>query len=947
MNRQFPKKFPLRLSFVLVGMGIVALGLAFAIETGEIKGKVADETGAGLPGVEISASGPSLQGTRTGLSSKDGDFHFPLLPVGSYTLTFKLQGFNTVKQEKVVVRLGMTTSLNVAMPQASLQKEIVVTAESPLIDKTATDTSYHLSAADLDKAPVQNRTVVDAVKFAPGVTGVRMDTRRGSAAEGQPSIRGEGQEGNTWIVDGLSISGVRLKNSGAKLNLDSLDEIQIISDPFSPEFGSAYGGIINMVTKSGGNEFKGEASLVFMNKYLQAARQPQLSIVSEPNYFSNGNWYANLGGPILKDKLWFFLSENYYTNTEETTDGAIDYLSIPGGKKTTGSNNLFGKLTYSFNSNHNISFTAIYDTSFQPHGVTGFPEMNEANDTRDLIARMNYKGILNASTYIEAGLGLVSRKSFKHPVSGDLGPAQYYIEDLAQNTRNSYGDVTDNEDRLDASFKFSKVFETETIGRHEINLGLEYYRVASHFVTDFSGKNEDIFPGDGFDNGTKYQFDTRKNGGGTPTLLREYGLFSFIDSARGIGLYFKDKISWDRFTLMAGIRSQTQLLLDDKGNEIWSWNLNDFLSPRFSLTADLANDGANILKIAWGLFSDPITTMPLGFFNAGGSLTYRDYRWTGPQNPSESELHNPSNWALQWEQPNERFQVADGLSPNFQSRFLLEFDRRIARDWAVKARYVHSSADKLLEALMVLDPGSALGYKFLYDNFENKRRDYGGFEVELIGKIGRSFFLNASYSHALARGTNPGQTETGSWSQEEGGTNFVGLFGKHMYVPNAPGFEDIKAQVDYLFGGLGGRGVGDEGWYGKLPYSIDHDVKVNAAYNGPFNILMSAAFEYISGYYWEKLGYVPGFGGYYSFPEGRGSRKTPPHAYLDVSLEKSFAIPAAGLFKNAALSVRLDVFNLLDSQRPISYVKEDVAIFGTIWARQQPRQARLSAKLKF
>ena len=230
------------------------------------------------------------------------------------------------------------------MPQAAIQKEIVVTAETPLIDKTSTDTSYHLSAADLDKVPAQNRTVVDAVKFAPGVTGVRMNTRRGTATEGQPSFRGEGEEGNTWIVDGLAISGVRLKNSGVKLNFDSLDEIQIISDPFSPEFGSAYGGIINMVTKSGGNEFQGEASLVFMNKNLQAARQPQLSVVSEPDYFSNGNWYLNLGGPILKDKLWFFLSENYYTNTEETRDGSLDYLSIPGGKKTTGSNNVFAKL---------------------------------------------------------------------------------------------------------------------------------------------------------------------------------------------------------------------------------------------------------------------------------------------------------------------------------------------------------------------------------------------------------------------------------------------------------------------------------------------------------------------------------------------------------------------------------------------------------------------------
>jgi len=119
-----------------IGIGLCVWGLAFAIETGEIKGKVADESGAGLPGVEITVAGPSLQGARTILSSKNGDFHIPLLPVGRYTLTFKLHGFNTVKQENVVVRLGMTTSLTIALPLASIQREIVVTAETPLIDKT-------------------------------------------------------------------------------------------------------------------------------------------------------------------------------------------------------------------------------------------------------------------------------------------------------------------------------------------------------------------------------------------------------------------------------------------------------------------------------------------------------------------------------------------------------------------------------------------------------------------------------------------------------------------------------------------------------------------------------------------------------------------------------------------------------------------------------------------
>jgi hypothetical protein len=168
-----------------------------------------------------------------------------------------------------------------------------------------------------------------------------------------------------------------------------------------------------------------------------------------------------------------------------------------------------------------------------------------------------------------------------------------------------------------------------------------------------------------------------------------------------------------------------------------------------------------------------------------------------------------------------------------------------------------------------------------------------------------------------------------------------------MYIPPLPELAAVKAENDRMFGGLGGRGIGDEGWYGKLPYSVDHDLKVNASVNAPLGIFCSAAFEFISGYYWEKLGYVPGFGGYYAFPEGRGTRETSAHSYVDLSLEKSFAVPVKGFLKDASLSVRLDVFNLLNSQTPISYVKEDVPIFGSIWGRQQPRQARISAKLKF
>ena len=909
---------------------------AFAIETGEIKGRIIDESGESLPGVEITAKSPNLQGTRRVISTTDGQFTFPLLPVGRYTLTFHLNGFNPVVQEDVVVRLGRVTDLKVIMRVTSIEEEVVVTATPPLIDKTSTDTSYHFTDKDLEKIPVQSRNVVDVSKFAPGVTGVRVNTRRGVSTQGLPSFRGEGEEGSTWIVDGLAISGVRLKNAGVHINYDSIDEIQIISDPFSPEYGPAFGGIINMVTKSGSNDFAGEFSLVFTNKELQAARQEQLAIVSEPAFFSNYNLFFNLGGPLVKDKLWFFLSNNYFTDTEETIDTTVDYYSVPEGKFTTRNNNLFAKLSYALTNNHNLSLSAVYHKSLGQKGGTGIPDLYEKFTWADMIFRLNYRGIINATTLVEAGLGHVSRDNLREPLDGKLGPAQYYVEDLARNINNSYGHVVDDQYRWDFNAKFTKYIDAPNFGHHEINFGFEYTSFGSDFVVNFTGMEEDIFPNNGFDVGSKYYFDSWKEGGKTPTFFYEYGLFNFINSSRGIGIYFKDKFTVGRFTFMAGFRSQTQVCLDGNGEKFWSWGLSDFLTPRLSMAIDITGDGVNVLKLGWGRFSDYITTMPLGLLSSGAGLSFRNYSWIGPDSPSNTELYDTANWEFKVEQKLQAFEIASGLKPNFLTRYLIQFDRRFGSDWAISARYIRSKANDLLEVLAVLDPNTL--YKFLYDNFEHKRRNYWGVEIELNGRIGTRFFLNASYSHASSKGTNPGQMETGSWTQEEGSTNFLGLFGNHIYVPALPGLEDVKEWSDQELGGLGGRGIGDEGWYGNLPYSVDHNIKINTIYLAPHGIAISAAFEYISGYYWEKLGYVPFFGGYYSFPETRGTRKSPSHIYLDMGIEKEFF---------SILTLRLDLLNLLNSQRPISYVKEDIPIFGQVWGRQQPRQARVMVRLRW
>ncbi len=927
--------FPLIVSFLL------------SVETGEIRGRVFDEQGKPLPGVSITVKGPNLQGSRSTVSLKDGSFILPLLPVGTYTITYEIEGFATVVQKDVRVRLGQITYVQVRMKSLRFEEKITVTAEPPLVERISTDTSYRVTAEELELLPSQGRTVIDIVKFTPGVTGVRANTKRGTAEGGRPSFRGEGEEGNNWLVDGLSIRGVRLANEGLYINYDAIEEIQIISDPFSPDLASAFGGIVNMVTKTGGNEFHGEAGIFFFDKALQAAKEEQLSLSFEPESFSRYNWYFNLGGPIKKDRVWFFISENFFYNEDETSDGYIDYLFIPGGRHSLLSHSFFGKLTWAIASNHSLSISGLARDLLSQEGGIGMPELYRLNHFKDRMFILNYRGILSPTTFVEASIGHVSSDSSFEPAHGDMGPAMYFIEDIAQNIHNSLGKVIDNEYRTDFFLRFTHVIPTEKLGSHELGFGIEYYNAGSEFKVDFTGKDEDPFPGNGFDSGTKISFRSWQEGQRTPTLLWEYGPFAFVNSISGFGIYFKDRVTLGRFTFMVGFRSYTQNNYDDSGNLLWKWGFADFFSPRAFLTVDLTGDGKNVFKAGWGVFTDITTTLHLGFFNPQAPVQFRRYRWVGPENPTESQLHDPANWEFINEERRGPYEIDPGIKPNKLTRYLLEFDRRLGPNWAVKLRYVYSRARNLLELIGVFDPNPPY-YRFVFDNFELKRRDYRGFEIEINGRIKEKLILNASYTNSSAKGTNPGQVETGSWSEEEGGTYYVSLFGKHIYVPDIPELRELKRLFDWGFGGLGGPEYGDEGWYGKLPYSVDHHVKLNLIYFGPYGTLLSLAAEWLSGYHWEKRGLVPFFG-YYAFPEGRGSRTTPAHAYVDVGIEKEFKL--SSIFKvlpqGTSLGIRLDVFNLFNSQKPISFVREDTLAFGKVWGRQQPRQARISIRFKW
>lgn len=486
------------------------------------------------------------------------------------------------------------------------------------------------------------------------------------------------------------------------------------------------------------------------------------------------------------------------------------------------------------------------------------------------------------------------------------------------------------------TFGLSYYLDLGRWGNHEIKAGLSYYDYKWQADLRWTGTDFDLWPGNGFDSGVWIYWTAP----GIPLMLYESGPCVLLNWTRGYGSYLEDSFVIGRFSFMLGLRSETQKVFNDAGEVIWSWGLGNFLQPRATLAVDLAGDGRNVLKFGYGRFVNPQSVMMLQFFNRQWASTFAVYNWVGEENPTQTRLKDPANWEYYYEQSatSSGLELDPHLKSNCSNKFLLEFDRQIGPNWALKARGIYSYAKNLTEDIGLYDPENQK-VKYFYTNFELKKRDYKALEIELNGRVAGQFMLNASYTWSQAKGTVPGNSyETARWGMSFGGARDICFFGDRPYVPEGSANKEV---LDSLFAGLGSRGIGDEGWYGFLPYSVDHQVKILGTYFAPYGIVVSSGIEFLSGYHWEKKGWV-GLGDYLAFIEGRGVRTIPAHMYVDLSVEKEIRLKS-GL----ALGLGVNVYNLLNSQQPVSYIKEDTELFGQVWARQLPRWVQLKVSLRF
>src|SRR5579872_2100641 len=308
MKRRFPVAF-LSLLLLVFATTVFAQG----VQTATLQGIVTDPSGAPLPGVTVTAKSPSLLGTRTAVTQSGGDYVMPGLSPGDYTLTFELAGMQTTTVRKTLA-LGMQTVVDAKLRVAAVAEAITVTASAPTVLENQT-VGANIKKDTVDTLPI-NRTPTAIGQLSPGVTGDR-GGRATTPVANQLSINGGMAYDNNFLINGVNFQDNIFGQTNNLFIEDAIQETQVLTSGISAEYGHFTGGVLNIITKSGGNTFTGtfrdditKPSWTDLTPFEQGFRGVGLKTAAvSPHIGSLSNVYeATLGGPIWRDRLWFFLA---------------------------------------------------------------------------------------------------------------------------------------------------------------------------------------------------------------------------------------------------------------------------------------------------------------------------------------------------------------------------------------------------------------------------------------------------------------------------------------------------------------------------------------------------------------------------------------------------------------------------------------------------------------
>src|SRR5262249_41778974 len=292
--------------------------LAQAVQTSALTGTVKDATGAVLPGVTVNVSSPQqVGGVQTSVTDSQGVYRFPALRPGVYEMETTLAGFKSVKRSDIVLALGTTTTIDVALSVASVSETVQVTGESPIVDVKSSASNTQLTDAMLQNLPTA-RFQPDIINLTPGVSG---NVAFGGA-----------QSSNALLMDGVDVSDPEGGTPWSFFNYNWVEQVQIVSLGANAEYGEFTGVAANSIVRSGSNKFSGLGEYLFERKNWLADNTSSLSPDLQKSFTpreikSYWDTKAQIGGPLMKDKLFFFSGFQYLNKQSSPAVYTVDFTS--------------------------------------------------------------------------------------------------------------------------------------------------------------------------------------------------------------------------------------------------------------------------------------------------------------------------------------------------------------------------------------------------------------------------------------------------------------------------------------------------------------------------------------------------------------------------------------------------------------------------------------------
>jgi len=474
--------------FLLFSAFLTAQG---TLQTGTISGKVVDNEGNPLPGVTVTITSEALiKGTQSAITTPGGAYRFVFLPVGAYKVSFALQGFKTLVKEGVKVALRKTTSVNATLEVTAIEETITVVGETPVVDMKSSTIVTNFTIEMMQKIPNARDPWV-LMEMTPGIV-MNMQNIGGSRSGQQSRGYAHGSISNqtAYNMDGIQVTDAAASGATAMyFDFDSFEEISIETGAHSTDIQTS-GVVLNMITKSGGNKFSGQISLYGETESLQANNIPEDDPEYEDVGFGNPTDYiydygGDLGGPVLKDKLWFYTS---FRRTE--INRFIIGYEVDGapGTEYTDLKHWVGKLTWQITDNNKFMGWVNYDAKAMPNRSAGPrrpPETTYFQDSPSWFYHLEDTWTLNPDLLLNVKFGWYNMYYQLAPQdSVDMSqPAVlvYYSTPYRRMYDDAYYQYTWYYSDRYALTAYADYFKDDFLGgNHELKVGFEYQKTPFH-----------------------------------------------------------------------------------------------------------------------------------------------------------------------------------------------------------------------------------------------------------------------------------------------------------------------------------------------------------------------------------------------------------------------------------------------------------------------------------